>query len=138
MWYYGGKEFTSEMIGDYIGFVYVITDLSNNKKYVGKKLFMSKRRLPPLKGKTRKRTVIKESDWMDYFGSSEEVKQLVEELGPQNFHREILHLCESKGVMSYLEAKEQFDRDVLLSEEYYNGIINCKIHRTHVKPLISK
>ena len=138
MWYYGGKEFTSEMIGDYIGFVYVITDLSNNKKYVGKKLFTSKRRLPPLKGKTRKRTVIKESDWMDYFGSSEEVKQLVEELGPQNFHREILHLCESKGVMSYLEAKEQFDRDVLLSEEYYNGIINCKIHRTHVKPLISK
>ena len=138
MWYYGGKEFTSEMIGDYIGFVYVITDLSNNKKYVGKKLFMSKRRLPPLKGKTRKRTVIKESDWMDYFGSSEEVKQLVEELGPKNFHREILHLCESKGVMSYLEAKEQFDRDVLLSEEYYNGIINCKIHRTHVKPLISK
>lgn len=75
---------------------------------------------------------------MDYFGSSEEVKQLVEELGPKNFHREILHLCESKGVMSYLEAKEQFDRDVLLSEEYYNGIINCKIHRTHVKPLISK
>ena len=138
MWYYGGKEFTSEMIDDYIGFVYVITDLSNNKKYVGKKLFMSKRRLPPLKGKTRKRTVIKESDWMDYFGSSEEVKQLVEELGPKNFHREILHLCESKGVMSYLEAKEQFDRDVLLSEEYYNGIINCKIHRTHVKPLISK
>ena len=138
MWYYGGKEFTSEMIGDYIGFVYVITDLSNNKKYVGKKLFTSKRRLPPLKGKTRKRTVIKESDWMDYFGSSEEVKQLVEELGPKNFHREILHLCESKGVMSYLEAKEQFDRDVLLSEEYYNGIINCKIHRTHVKPLISK
>jgi hypothetical protein len=138
MWYYGDKEFTSEMIGDYIGFVYVITDRRNNKKYVGKKLFTSKRRLPPLKGKTRKRTVLKESDWMQYYGSSDEVKALVEELGPDNFHREILHLCESKGVMSYLEAKEQFDRNVLLSDDYYNGIINCKIHRSHVKSLISK
>lgn len=138
MWYYGDKEFTSEMIGDYIGFVYVITDKRNNKKYVGKKLFTSKRRLPPLKGKMRKRTVLKESDWMQYYGSSDEVKALVEELGPDNFHREILHLCESKGVMSYLEAKEQFDRNVLLSDDYYNGIINCKIHRSHVKSLISK
>jgi len=135
MWHYSDKEFTSEMIGDYIGFVYVITDKRNNKKYVGKKLFTSKRRLPPLKGKTRKRTVLKESDWMQYYGSSDEVKALVEELGPDNFHREILHLCESKGVMSYLEAKEQFDRNVLLSDDYYNGIINCKIHRTHVKNL---
>lgn len=135
MWLYNDSEFTSEMIGDYVGFVYMITDLSNNKKYVGKKNFWSKRKLPPLKGKTRKRTVIKESDWQDYYGSSDEVKQLVEELGSSNFHREILHLCESKGVMSYLEAKEQFDRNVLLSDEYYNGIINCKIHRTHVKSL---
>jgi hypothetical protein len=75
---------------------------------------------------------------MQYYGSSDEVKALVEELGPDNFHREILHLCESKGVMSYLEAKEQFDRNVLLSDDYYNGIINCKIHRSHVKSLISK
>lgn len=135
MWYYDGEEFTSEMIGDYTGFVYVITDLSNEKKYVGKKLFQSKRKLPPLKGKTRKRTKIIESDWMNYFGSSEEVKLLVEEKGTNNFKREILHLCNTKGEMSYLEAKEQFDRNVLLSDEYYNGIINCKIHRTHVKNL---
>lgn len=135
MWHYENVEFTSEMIEDYIGFVYVICELSSSKKYVGKKLFKSKRKLPPLKGKTRKRTVIKESDWMDYYGSSEEVKALVETLGASNFHREILHLCMSKGEMSYLEAKEQFDRDVLLSSEYYNGIINCKIHRNHVKRL---
>jgi len=135
MWHYENVEFTSDMIEDYIGFVYVISELSSNKKYVGKKLFKSKRKLPPLKGKTRKRTVIKESDWMDYYGSSDEVKALVETLGASNFHREILHLCMSKGEMSYLEAKEQFDRDVLLSSEYYNGIINCKIHRNHVKRL---
>ena len=74
MWLHNGEEFTREMIDKYVGFVYIITDLSNSKKYVGKKLFQSKRRLAPLKGKTRKRTKITESDWMDYYGSSEEVK----------------------------------------------------------------
>jgi hypothetical protein len=135
MWLYNGKEFTSEMIDNSVGFVYIITDKSNDKKYVGKKLFQSKRKLAPLKGKTRKRTKIMESDWMDYFGSSEEVKALVEEKGSENFIREILHLCNTRGEMSYLEAKEQFDRNVLLDDSYYNGIINCKIHRTHVKGL---
>jgi|TARA_R110000782_G_scaffold104644_1_gene192414 hypothetical protein len=133
MWHYKGEEFTSEMIGDYIGFVYVITDLSNSKKYVGKKLLQSKRRLAPLKGKTRKRTVIKESDWQSYFGSSEEVKAILEEKGATNFHREILHLCNAKGELSYMELKEQMDREVLLDDSYYNGIIQVKIHRSHVK-----
>jgi len=123
------------MIGEYVGFVYVITNLTNKKKYVGKKNFYSRRTLPPLKGKTRKRKIVKESDWMDYYGSSEEVKLLVEEQGPKAFHREIIHLSRTKGEMSYMEAKEQFNREVLLSDEYYNGIINCKIHRTHVKGL---
>jgi hypothetical protein len=135
MWLYNGEEFTSEMIDKYIGFVYIITDISNSKKYVGKKLFQSKRRLAPLKGKTRKRTKIVESDWMNYYGSSEEVKLLVEEKGAQNFKREILHLCNSKGEMSYLELKEQMDREVLLNDDYYNGIIQVKIHRSHVKSL---
>jgi len=133
MWFYNDKEFTSEMIGEHIGFVYLITDLSNGKKYVGKKNFLSKRRLKPLKGKTRKRTKISESDWQDYFGSSEEVKSLVESNGRDNFKREILHLCNSKGMMSYLEAKEQFDREVLLKDEYYNEFIGCKIHSKHLK-----
>ena len=134
-WYYDGVEFTSEMIEDYIGYVYCITDLKNNKKYIGKKLFRSTRRLAPLKGKTRKRTVIKESDWQDYFGSSEEVKLLVTELGADNFKREILHLCNTKGELSYMELKEQMLREVLLNDDYYNGIIQVKIHRSHVKNL---
>ena len=67
-WKYKNKLFESEDIGDYVGFVYIITDLSNNKKYIGKKNFWSTRRLPPLKGKSRRRTVKKESDWKDYFG----------------------------------------------------------------------
>ena len=135
MWLYDGEEFTSEMIGDYVGFVYVITNKSNRKKYVGKKLFKSKRKLPPLKGKTRRRIKVVESDWQDYFGSSDEVKLLVEEHGRDNFIREILHLCNTKGEMGYMEAKEQFDRNVLLDDTYYNGIIQCKIHRSHVKGL---
>jgi len=135
MWLRNDEEFTSDMIGDYVGFVYIITDLTNNKKYVGKKLFESKRTLPPLKGKTRKRKVTKESDWMTYYGSSEELMSLVEANGGESFKREILHLCQSRGEMSYLEAKEQFDREVLLSDDYYNGIINCKIHKSHVKRL---
>ncbi len=135
MWLYEDKEFTSEMIGDYMGFVYVITDKSNGKKYVGKKLFKSKRRLPPLKGKTRRRIKVVETDWQDYFGSSDEVKMLVEEHGRDNFIREILHLCNTKGEMGYLEAKVQFDRNVLLDDTYYNGIISCRIHRNHVKSL---
>ena len=135
MWHYKGEEFTSDMIGDYIGFVYVITDLSNNKKYIGKKLFASKRKLPPLKGKTRKRTVIKESDWQDYFGSSDLVKALIEEHGRDSFHREILHLCMTKGELSYLELIEQVERRVLLSDEYYNNIIQVRIHGSHVRSL---
>ena len=138
MWTYNGEEFTSEMIEDYIGFVYIITMKDTGRKYLGKKLFMSTRRLAPLKGKTRKRKVVKESDWMTYYGSSEEVKLLVEELGPDNFDREIIHLCNKKGEMSYLEASEQFQRGVLLSDEWYNGIINLKCHRNHVKGLIEK
>jgi hypothetical protein len=136
MWFYKGEVFTSEMIEDYVGFVYLITDKSNNKKYVGKKLLTSKRKLAPLKGKTRKRTVVKETDWQKYYGSSEEVKLMVEEKGADNFHREILYLCMSKGQLGYLEAKYQFEHDVLLRDDYYNGIIQCKIHRNHVRSLI--
>ena len=137
-WFYNNTEFTSEDIGENIGFVYLIIDNVNNKKYVGKKNFWSIRKLPPLKGQKRKRTKKMESDWMDYFGSSEEVKLLVEQSGRDRFRREILHLCKSKGEMSYMEAKEQFDRNVLLSDDYYNEFIGCKIHSKHVARLKEK
>jgi serine/threonine protein kinase len=134
-WIYKDEPFTSDDIGEYVGFVYLITDQRNGKKYIGKKTLVSKRKLPPLKGKTRRRTVTKESDWKTYYGSSEEVQTLVEEGTP--FKREILHLAKTKGVLSYLEAKEQFDRNVLLTDDYYNGIIQCKIHKSHVKDLLN-
>lgn len=135
MWTYNGSEFTSEHIDNYIGFVYMITDLRNGKKYIGKKNFHSVRKLPPLKGKTRKRTKKTESDWQSYYGSNDEVKLLVEEHGGSIFKREILHLCSSKGELSYMELKEQVDREVLLRDDYYNGIIQARINASHLKTL---
>ena len=135
MWIHNDKEFLLEENSDYFGFVYLITDLSNDKKYIGKKWFWKTRKLPPLKGKTRKRIKKSESDWKDYFGSSEEVKSLVEEKGPENFKREILRLCNSKGECTYFEAKFQFDNEVLLRDDYYNEFIGCKIHSKHVSDL---
>jgi hypothetical protein len=133
MWYYKGKEFTSEDIGDYIGFVYVITNLLTHKKYVGKKGLMSVRRLPPLKGQKRKRRKVVETDWKKYYGSSEEVQMLVEEQGTESFHREIIRLCTAKGELSYYETKMIFDTDALLKpDEFYNKFVGCKIHRNHV------
>jgi hypothetical protein len=131
-WTFEGQPFTSDMIGDNVGFVYQITNLENGKKYIGKKWFWSTRKLPPLKGKTRKRKVQKESDWQKYYGSSDEVKMLVEQLGEDNFDREILRLCKTKGECTYYEAKLQFDFDVLLRDDYYNEFIGCKIHSKHL------
>jgi hypothetical protein len=133
MWLFEGNEFTSDMIGENFGFVYQITDLDNGKKYIGKKWFWSTTKRPPLKGKTRKRTVVKESDWHQYYGSSDEVKQLVESRGRDKFKREILRLCKTKGECSYYEAKYQFDFDVLLRDDYYNELISCKIHSRHMR-----
>ena len=131
-WTYEGQPFTSDMIGEYFGFVYLITNLDNDKMYVGKKWFWSTRKLPPLKGKTRKRKVQKESDWQKYYGSSDEVKLLVEQHGENNFKREILRLCKTKGECSYYELVEQVDREVLLRDNYYNEFIGVKIHSKHI------
>ena len=138
-WYYRGEPFTSEMIKDYIGFVYTVTDKRNGKDYIGKKGLMSKRKLPPLKGAKRKRTKIVETDWKTYCGSSEEVKLLVEEHGLELFDREIVRLCKTKGQLNYYEAKLQFETDCLLKpDEYYNAFIGCKINRKHLLTKVKK
>lgn len=125
-WTYKGKEIT-EVSAEYEGFVYLITNLTDNRKYVGKKLSKFKTTKPPLKGKKNKRRGTKESDWRDYWGSSDKLLADVEKLGENNFTREILYFCKSRGEMSYLEAREQFERRVLETDEYYNGIINVRV-----------
>jgi len=135
MWHFEGKPFDpdEDFLSAYQDFVYEITELSTGKKYIGKKFFWAIRKLPPLKGQKRKRTVKKQSDWKEYYGSSEELKNLVEQSGIDNYHRVILRLCKTKGECSYYEAKAQFENDVLLREEYYNEFIGCKIHSKHLK-----
>jgi hypothetical protein len=125
-WTYQGN-IVEEIPEDKIGFVYLITNITTGQKYIGKKLAQFKRTRPPLKGKTRKRKSTVESDWREYWGSSERLQTDVATLGPDKFTREILYYCTSKAEMSYIEAREQFDRRVLESDEYYNRIINCRI-----------
>ena len=112
---------------EYVGFVYLITNLIDNRKYIGKKLAQFKVTQKPLKGKKIKRRSTKESDWRDYWGSSDTLNEDVQNLGPENFTREILYYCTGRGEMSYLEAREQFERKVLETDEYYNGIINVRV-----------
>ncbi|AGR48033.1 NAD synthetase [Sinorhizobium phage phiM7] len=135
MWYFEGKEFTQDDIGSWVGFVYLITDLENDKKYIGKKQFFNKKTLPPLKGMKKKRKKVTESDWQDYFGSNEKIKALVEEHGRDRFRREILKLCRSTSEMTYWETKLQFEHDVLLRDDYYNDYVMCRISGSHLRAL---
>lgn len=116
----------------YIGFVYLITNLTNNRKYIGKKLTEFKTTKPPLKGKKNKRRGTKESDWRTYWGSSDKLLADIAALGDDKFTREILFYCMSRGELSYIEAKEQFDRKVLETDDYYNGIINVRVGGSNI------
>jgi len=125
-WTYQGKP-VDEIPEEYEGFVYLITNLTNGRKYIGKKLAKFKTSKPPLKGKKNRRRGYRESDWQDYWSSSDKLQADVAELGMENFTREILYFCTSRAEMSYLEAREQFERKVLETEDYYNGIINVRV-----------
>ena len=125
-WTYKGKP-VDTIDDEYEGFVYLITNLKTKQKYVGKKLARFKTTKPPLKGKKNKRRGYKESDWREYWGSSDRLNEDVKQLGEKNFTREILYFCKSRAEMSYIEAREQFDRRVLETDEYYNGIINVRV-----------
>ena len=109
------------------GFIYKITNLTNDKKYIGKKQCQSIRKRPPLKGKKNKRHEKIETDWKTYTSSSNELNKDLETLGKGNFKFEILRWCDSKWELSYYEARLQFKEEVLLRNDYYNGIINVRI-----------
>ena len=130
-WTHQGK-IVEELPKDCEAFVYIITNLINHKKYVGKKLAKFKTTKKPLKGKKNKRRGTKESDWKTYWGSSAQLIDDVEKLGEHRFTREILYYCPNRGTASYLEAQEQFERKVLETDEYYNGIINVRIGGSNI------
>ena len=134
-WVYNGNVFTENEIDNYIGFVYIIVNTVTNRKYVGKKLFWSSKTKQVNKKKKRYKVP---SDWQDYYGSNDVLKKDIETIGKENFTRTIIHLCKSKGECSYLEAKEQFVRNVIESDEFYNTWIMVRVRNSHIKDLIEK
>lgn len=137
MWTYNNVEVT-EIADDIVGFVYLITNLTNGRMYIGKKLAKFSKttvKTVKLKNGTKKKKKVRskvDSDWRDYYGSSIELSADVNALGKENFKREILHYCKSKAACSYIEAREQFERKVLETKDYYNGQIQCRIHGSHI------
>lgn len=136
-WYYN-DEIVTEPPEDAIGFVYLITNLTNNRKYIGKKLFQFSKisyKTVKLKNGTKKKKRIRskiESDWQNYYGSSIELNKDIEILGKENFKREILYYGKSKAECSYIEAKLQFAYGVLESKNYYNNNIQVRVHGSHI------
>lgn len=131
-WMFNNTEFNSEMIGDYVGFVYIIDNNSNGRRYVGKKLFYKSKWLPITKSRKKRKKVKVESDWKDYWGSCKELLDDINELGKHRFRRKILRLCKTKGDLSYYETQQQILRDVLRDDRYYNNIVQCRIHSKHL------
>ncbi len=136
MWYYNDKEFLEEDIKDYVGFVYNITNLTNGKRYIGKKLFNFSKILYR-KAKNKRLTV--RSDYMTYYGSNDELNADVKLLGEENFRRDILRLCKSKSECNYAELSYQVKLDVLLYPElFYNAYVGTKINRKQLGALCQK
>ena len=136
-WTYQGTVI-EQLPEDCVGFVYLITNTVTGRMYIGKKLAKFSKttyKTVKLKNGTKKKKKIRskiDSDWQDYYGSNIELNKDVELYGKENFTREILHYCKSKAETSYIEAREQFDRKVLESNEYYNGQISVRVHGSHI------
>jgi hypothetical protein len=111
------------------GFIYEIICTANGKRYIGKKQCKTLLKRKPLKGKKNKRIEEKETDWRTYTSSSRELNEDIINLGKDKFKFKIILWCYSKFDLAYNEAKIQFEREVLLKDEYYNGIINLRVGR---------
>jgi hypothetical protein len=137
-WLYQGTVVT-ELPEECVGFVYIITNTDSGKKYIGKKLAKFSKttyKTVKLKNGNKKKKKIRgkvESDWQEYWGSSPNLTADINTLGKEKFTREILHYCKSKSETSYIEAREQFERKVLESQDYYNGHIQVRVHGSHIK-----
>lgn len=111
------------------GFIYKITCLPTGRKYIGKKQCKSILKRRPLKGKKNKRHEVIETDWKIYTSSSRELNEDISKYGKDRFSFEIIEICDSKFTLAYREAKIQFDEEVLLRDDYYNGIINLRVSK---------
>jgi len=137
-WIYKHNPIT-ELPEDCAGFVYEITNKLNGRKYIGKKVanfYRTTTRIVTLKNGTKKKRrvkVVKASDWESYWGSCKELTEDIAKYGVDNFMRVILHFCSTRAMCSYLEAKEQFISGALESDRYYNGHIQVRVHKNHIK-----
>jgi hypothetical protein len=138
MWTYL-NQIVEELPDDCVGFVYLITNKASSRQYIGKKLAKFSRtttKTVTLKNGTKKKKKVRskiDSDWLEYYGSSIELNKDIELLGKETFTREILFYCKSKAECSYIEAREQFTRRVLESDDFYNGQISVRVHGSHIK-----
>ena len=136
-WLYQNQQ-VDQLPDDCVGFVYLITNTTNGRMYIGKKLAKfskTTQKTVKLKNGNKRKKKIRtkvDSDWRDYYGSSPELTKDVEQLGTDKFQREILYYCKSKAECSYIEAREQFTRKVLESKDYYNGHIQVRVHGSHI------
>ena len=136
-WYFQ-NETVESLPEECVGFVYLITNLTSGRKYIGKKLAKFSKttyKVVKLKNGTKKKKKIRskiDSDWREYYGSNLELSKDVDTLGSENFRREILFYCKSKSECSYIEAREQFTHKVLESKDYYNGQISVRVHGSHI------
>jgi len=129
-WTYMERTFDSDDVRDYFGFVYLITNLKNNRQYIGRKYFWQFR---TPKGKKRK--VKSESDWKKYYGSCPELKEDIERIGKQHFSRVILSLHKTKGKTNFEETRQLFGNNVLTealddgTPLFYNSNILSRYYR---------
>lgn len=127
-WQYKGKALT-EVPENVEAFVYVVTNLKDGRRYIGKKVFVNFVKYPPLKGRKNKRIKRKESNWKEYWGSSDEVVQDITDLGYEHFSREILVICEKRSQANYVEEYFLYKFNVLHATNldgcysYYNANI---------------
>lgn len=143
-WMYNGEEILSleQFPKGTIGFVYKIINLKTNQFYIGKKTLLStrtkaltKKELAEItdKRKSKKKKVIKESDWITYCGSNDEIKKDIKKYGIHNFQREIQHFCSNKTQLTYYEVKYQFEYNVLEVDNSYNGNILGRFWKNSLK-----
>lgn len=129
-WTYNNESVTDEVIGDAYGFVYIIENLIDGRRYIGRK-YLTKAAYKTVKGKRKK--IRKASDWETYWGSNKFLIEDVKNHGEDNFTRTIVRFCRNRSECSYWETHYIFALGALLSDAFYNEWVTCKISKKNLK-----
>lgn len=151
-WRYKEKLVTeiADMPEGTYGFIYRVTHIPTQKKYIGKKVLffernvkLGKRETEALKEERKaagiggrvpaKKKVIKESDWKTYYGSQDEIKKLARESRPEDWTRDILEFVPTKKLLTYYEIKHIFTNDALENNDFLNDNILGKFYQKDFK-----